>query len=473
MPHFGVILLGLVALLITLTGQPVFVVLLFASAVGALVGVASGTVPAALLGALPARMIGLLENDLLQAVPLFVMVGTLLDRLPLAELLYRCGCRFGRGRAAPRIAAVALSALLAPMNGSVGASVAMLSRVVAPRLRERGADAAETTALVSVASTLGVLVPPSVVLLLLGDAMMAAHTQALNQRAHAVERVLNTRDLLHGALVPALIVLLLVTVIAAWQSRRAPQHPVAERPLGRREAAVALLAVAVLAALLGGVALGRFYAVEAAATGGLLLLVGAMLSGELHAARLIAALRDALDITGSLFALFVAATTFTLVLRALGTDSLVAAWFTQLPGGPGTVVAAALAALLLCAFVLDAFELIFVVVPILMPPVLVRVDDATWVAVLALLALQLSFALPPLGYAVMMSGARITPPPPLRHLLRALAPYLAALAAVLALVLAQPRLVHLLDDARAASAPDLAPADVEQLMRATPRSWTP
>jgi tripartite ATP-independent transporter DctM subunit len=468
MPQLGLVLLGLVGLAVAISGQPVFVVLLFASAVGAVAGIASGAVPVALLGALPARLIGLLENDLLQAVPLFVLIGALLDRLPLAGLLYRCGCRLGRGRAAPRVAAVAVSALLAPMNGSVGASVVMLSRVVAPRLRERGADPAETTALVAVASTLGVLVPPSIVLLLLGDAMMAAHTQALNMGGRA-ERIINTQDLLHGAFLPALVILMIVGAIAAWQSRRAAHGHASEEALSAKEIAVAAIAVAVLVALLGGVALGRFYAVEAAATGGVLLLAGAAFSGQLHLSRLTGALHDALDITGSLFALFVAATTFTLVLRALGTDALIADGFARLPGGPGAVVAAALAALLLCALVLDAFELIFVVVPILMPPVLARVDDALWVAVLALLALQLSFVLPPLGYAVMMSGARVTPHPSMRQMLRALMPYLVGLAAVLGLLLVQPRLVHLLDRAADNAAPTLSPEDVERLMRAAPR----
>lgn len=471
MAQFGLTLLGLVAVLVTVSGQPVFLVLLFVSAVGATVSIASGAVPMALFGALPGRLIGLLENDLLQAVPLFVLIGALLDRLPLAEVLYRCGCGLGRGRAGPRVAAVGLSALLAPMNGSVGASVAMLSRVVAPRLRERGAAPAETTALVTVASTLGVLVPPSVVLLLLGDAMMAAHTQALTMGGHA-ERVLNTQDLLHGALLPALVILLLVGAIAAWQSRGAPDSVFAERRVTPKEWAVAALVLSVLVALLGGVALGRFYAVEAAATGGVLLLVGAIVSGELHASRLMSALDGALDVTGSLFALFVAATTFTLVLRALGSDMLVARWFSQLPGG-SAVVGAALAALLLCALVLDAFELIFVVVPILMPPVLARVEDATWIAVLTLLALQISFALPPLGYAVMMSTARITPPPPMRALLQGLLPYLIAMAATLVLVFAQPRLVHALDRSPAAAASTLSPEEVERLMRSAPRGAPP
>ena len=172
MAEFGLALLALVALLVVSTGMPVFVALLIASACGALVGVLSGAVPLALLGALPGRIVGLLEHDLLQAMPLFVLIGALLDRLPLAGLLYR-----GANRLAPApVAALGLSALLAPMNGSVGASVTMLSRVVAPRLLADGVSPARTTALVSTASTLGVLIPPSLFLLLLGDAMMRAHT---------------------------------------------------------------------------------------------------------------------------------------------------------------------------------------------------------------------------------------------------------------------------------------------------------
>ena len=223
MPYFGLALLGFVGLLVSSTGWPMFAVLLVASCLGATVGVVSGAVPLALLGALPLRLIGLLDNDLLQAVPLFVFIGALLNRLPLADLLYRGGCRLaGPSAASPRIAAIGLSALLAPMNGSVGASVVMLSRVVAPRLQLLGVGAAQTTALVSVASTLGVLVPPSIVLLLLGDAMMTAHTEASNITG-AQARIINTQDLLHGVLLPAAIVLLLASLLAAWQARRLPR----------------------------------------------------------------------------------------------------------------------------------------------------------------------------------------------------------------------------------------------------------
>ncbi|MEO7338249.1 MAG: TRAP transporter large permease subunit [Caldimonas sp.] len=465
MPQFGLALLVLVGALVVCTGLPVFVVLLVASSLGAVVAITFGDVPPALFGALPSRLVGLLEHDLLQAVPLFVLIGALLDRLPLAELLYRCMCRMRPASPAmPRVAAVGISALLAPMNGSVGASVAMLSRVVAPRLRERGASAGETTALVAVASTLGVLVPPSIVLLLLGDTMMRAHTEALLVTGSSA-RILNSQDLMHGVLAPAAVVLAAVVGVAVGQARRSAPAPMAAAPVTSREVAIAVLTALTIAGLLGGVALGRFYAVEAAATGGMLLFVGAALAGELSGARLRAALADTLDITGSLFALFVAATTFTLLLRALGTDRWVEDAIRHFPGGPGMVLGVALAVLLLCALVLDAFELIFVVFPILMPPVLARVDDAVWVAVLSMLVLQLSFVLPPIGYAVMMSSARIRPAPTQRQLLRALAPYLGALAAVGLLVVAQPRLVHLLDASGAAAASAPSTDEVDRMLQ--------
>jgi TRAP-type mannitol/chloroaromatic compound transport system permease large subunit len=146
-------------------------------------------------------------------------------------------------------------------------------------------------------------------------------------------------------------------------------------------------------------------------------------------------------VTGALFALLVAATMFTLIVRGFGTDRWVAAMLQQLPGGGIAAVFVVLPILALCALVLDAFELIFVVVPVVMPPLLTVVPDATWVAVLTLLILQASFLLPPFGYAVLMVRSRSPRPVPMTALTRALLPYLIAQLSVLALILAAPGLV--------------------------------
>src|SRR5262249_62346099 len=129
-----------------------------------------------------------------------------------------------------------------------------------------------------------------------------------------------------------------------------------------------------------------------------------------------AMLSEVMATTGALFAPLLAATTFTLMLRLLGTDRLIERWVTGLPGGTTAVILAVLAALFLAGFVLDAFEIIFVAVPILIPPLLMRVPDAVWVAALVLLALQASFLLPPVGYALMMTPGSLTTPLPLGRL---------------------------------------------------------
>jgi TRAP-type mannitol/chloroaromatic compound transport system permease large subunit len=173
-----------------------------------------------------------------------------------------------------------------------------------------------------------------------------------------------------------------------------------------------------------------------------------VVTGRLRGEAMRGLLRDAMAITGALFSLLLAATTFTLVLRLLGTDRLVNNLVTSIPGGDIVPVAAVLAVIGLCAFVLDAFEIIFVVLPIVIPPLLVRVADARWVAVLVLLTLQSSFLLPPFGYALMMVRGALKPAAPFKPFLRALAPFLLAQWLLLAAVLLMPRLVHVMDNAQ-------------------------
>jgi tripartite ATP-independent transporter DctM subunit len=440
---FGLVLLAVVALGLVFTGLPAFVVLVGAAMVGALAGWAGGTIPAELLGALPSRLLNLLESDLLQALPLYVLMGVLLDRLPIADALFHSGVSLmPRIASAPQVSGMALGAVLGPMNGSVGASVMALSHAVEPKLAARGVPAARRHAVIAVASTFGVVVPPSLVLILLGDAMMSAHTVAVNATGRQ-ERIINTQDLFHGALVPAAMVLALCLAIAWWTGRKpGGAGAAAHRPLRAREAVLAAFTLALLVALLSGVTTGRFYAVEAAAMGAFALCISGFAGGRLRGASLRVVLHQVMATTGALFALLVAATTFTLVLRALGSDRLVADAIAALPLNESGTVAIVLVAIGLVAFVLDAFEIIFVIVPILVPPLLMRVADAGWVAVLVLLALQASFLLPPFGYALMMSRSVLKETVPLGALARALAPYLAAQLAVLAAVFFVPALVH-------------------------------
>src|SRR5215813_11772999 len=176
--------------------------------------------------------------------------------------------------------------------------------------------------------------------------------------------------------------------------------------------------------------------------GGFVLLLTGFVSGRLPFPVLNEILREALALTGALFFLLVAATTLTLVLRILGTDQLVAAWIAAIPGGTLSATLIVLAGIALSALVLDAFEIIFVVVPIVIPPLLIRVADARWVAVLVLLALQASFINPLIGYAVMMVRGTLRYAGSLAALTRALLPFVAAQWLLLVVVLLVPGLAR-------------------------------
>src|SRR6185369_9277625 len=225
MEQAGLWMLLAVAVALLATGLPAYAVLMGVSVLFGVVGLALGGLEWGLLTALPSRIIGLLENDLLQALPLYVLMGSLLNRLPLADRLFRCGVALGgRSGGAPALTTLGLGALLAPMNGSVGASVAMLSRSVAPKLEARG-----------------VVIPPSLVLILLGDAMMRAHTEATNVTKQMV-RIVNTQDVFRGSLVPAGMFLALCLVVAWWLGRDKPAAAVAKTPAASEWATAAVAA---------------------------------------------------------------------------------------------------------------------------------------------------------------------------------------------------------------------------------------
>lgn len=469
----GLALLALALVLMMSTGWATYAVLLGVSTLGAALGLATGLIDFAVLGSLPGRIIGLLEHDLLQALALYALVGALLHRMELADQLYgglRQLLRPLAPHGASALAGYGLGTLLAPMNGSVGASLITLSRSAAPRWAADGMPPTRRATLVAVASTLGVIVPPSLVLLLLGDAMLRAHTEGLNVAramgtalATSNVRIVNTQDVLQAALLPGALLWLGWLLLVMWGARR--DHPPATTG-PRSERWAAIVVPLVICMLLVLVAIGRVRAVEAAATAGLALLAWGAASRRLTWARLRLALDDAMATTGALFALLVAATTFSLLLRVFGTDRLVAQAMAALQGQPIAATLVVMAALLACAFVLDAFELIFLVVPVVMPPLLAQVSDAAWVATLTLLVLQAGFLLPPIGYAVVLARGQVLPRPGGWEMARTLAPYLAWLAVVGAVVLLAPQTTRWLRSAPTDTAPASMNADdVDSLMR--------
>jgi TRAP-type mannitol/chloroaromatic compound transport system permease large subunit len=337
--------------------------------------------------------------------------------------------------------------------------------LVAPRLA--GVDAPRAITIVSIAATIGVVVPPSLVLILLGDAMMRAHTEASNLPGYTLgaQRIVNTQDVFHAALVPALAVLALWAAMAWWRGRS--REPAAvEKPSTRAWFMAAITAGTVLA-LLGSVFMGWMFAVEAAATGGCLVTAVALICRWMDWKAWRETLAETMALSGALFALLVGATMFSLVFRLFGTDRWLAQLVLESPWPPLATSVLVLLAIGACAIVLDAFEMIFVIVPIAAPLLIVRMGDAQQVAVLLLLVLQCSFLLPPLGYAVLMARARSgLAPVPTRTLLGAIAPFVAAQLIVMAAVIARPAIVHWLDEPVAAdTAPPLSDEEISRQMR--------
>src|SRR3954468_19168718 len=284
MPSAGLAMLGLLAALVASTGLPVWALLLGVASFAAAFGVGAGAFDFRVLGTLYPRLVNLLEHDLLQAMPLYVFIGFLLQRLPVADAQFRCFSRLLRGtRAAPALAALGSGAVLAPMNGSVAATPALFARLLVPRLAQLAP--ARALALAAAAATIGVVVPPSLVLLLVGDAMMRAHTEpaTLAPAVLGTQRIVNTQDVLHAALLPALAVLVLWALVAWRQGRRAPAGAGDAAPLARRELLLGVGATLGVLLLLAAVFTGRMFAVEAAATGGCLLALLAVLTRALSA----------------------------------------------------------------------------------------------------------------------------------------------------------------------------------------------
>ncbi|MGE0496554.1 MAG: TRAP transporter large permease subunit [Ramlibacter sp.] len=462
MTSAGLWMLLMLGALVIGTGLPVWALLLGTSSLFAGLGLATGVIDARLLGAVPGRLVGLLEHDLLQALPLYVFIGLLLQRLTLANAIFLFLNRLLRplGGSAP-LAALGVGVLVAPMNGSVASSASLLSRLVGPRLQSLAP--ARGIAMLSVAATIGVVVPPSLVLLLLGDAMLRAHTEASNLPGFPLAglRIINTQDVLRAALVPALALVVLWAGVAWWRGRGTASAPA--EALTRRDTVLALTGIGTIVALLASVFSGALLAVEAAATGGCLLVITAQASGAMSAVDWRRLLGETLQLSGALFALLVGATTFSLVFRGWGTDRWLSDLVLTSPLGPAMTAAAVLLFVAACAWVLDAFEMIFVIIPILAPALIARLGDAQQSAVLLLLVLQLGFLLPPMGYAVLVvqsrgGFARVST----RALLAAMLPYGLAQVAVLVTVFCVPATVHWLDRPTAApAAGSAAPSEAD------------
>jgi tripartite ATP-independent transporter DctM subunit len=394
-----------------LIGYPVALTLGGVSLAFAFLGHVTGAMNIALLGALPQRVFGVMTNEVLLAIPLFIFMGVMLERSHVAEeLLETIGRLFGSLTGGLAIAVTIVGVLLAAAKGIVGATTVTMGLIVLPTMLRHGYDPRLAAGTVAATATLAQIFPPATVLVLLGDQMGNAYQAAqLSQGVFSPQSV-TVSDLFAGAIIPAftlvalyLAFLIAVAIFFPETSPAIPPEPGAPRgPALACKLVVVLVApilliVAVLGSILGGIATPT----EAASIGAVGAMVLALRKADIRSwpnAMLLPVMTRTAQITSMIFLILIGATLFSLVFRGLGGDDMVHRGLSDLPGGAAGTVVVVMIAMFLLGFVMDAFEIIFVVVPIVAPALLKMPGiDPVWLAVMMAMNLQTSYMHPPLG----------------------------------------------------------------------------
>jgi len=390
-----------------LVGYPVAFTLAGVSLGFAALGTALGLMDFALLGALPARIFGIMTNDVLLAIPLFIFMGVMLERSRIAEeLLETMGRLFGRLPGGLAVSVIVVGVLLAAAKGVVGATTVTMGLIVLPTMLRHGYDKALAAGTVAATATLAQIFPPATVLVLLGDQLSNSYQAAQLAKGNFAPQTITVADLFAGAIAPALVLVLLyllyvVAVAVVWPKKSPaiaadPAAPVGAA-FGARLISALVAPFALILAVLGSILAGIATPTEAASVGAVGAVLLAMRKTGAKGLLLPVMIRTT-QITSMIFIILVGATVFSLVFRGLGGDGLVQRTLTNLPGGVAGAVLAVMLAVFLLGFVMDAFEIIFVVVPIV-APVLLQMPgvDPVWLGIMLAVNLQTSYMHPPLG----------------------------------------------------------------------------
>ena len=391
---------------VLMAGYPVAFTLGGVALLFAWIGIALGSFDSAFLATTPNRLFGIMSNETLLAVPLFVFMGVTLERARLAEsLLDNLGALFGKLRGGLGISVTLVGMLLAASTGIVGATVVTMGLLSLPTMLRRGYDPRIAAGTICAAGTLGQVIPPSIVLVLLGDVLSSAYSQAQISLGVFAPDTVSVGDLFVGALLPGLLLVVLYVVyivtIAVLRPAAMPAHVQDGERAGVIQLVLALLPPLVLiVAVLGSIIGGFATPTEAAGVGAVGAVVLALLKRQLSMARLREVMRSTLRISSMVFLILVGASLFSLVFRGYGGDDLVREFLMNLPGGALGAMLIVMLLMFLLGFVLDFIEITFVVVPIVGPILLAMGLDPVWLGVMMAVNLQTSFLTPPFGFAL-------------------------------------------------------------------------
>ncbi len=402
------LLLFLCICLVLMLGYPVAFTLAGMALLFAGIGTLSGDFNPMLLNALPSRLYGVLNNPILMAVPLFVFMGTVLEKSKVAEqLLTSMAELFGRFRGGLIFSVFFVGMLLAASTGIVGATVVTMGLMSLPALINRGYSPSFSAGAICATGTLGQIIPPSIALILLGDVLSNAYQQAQLSMGIFSPKSVSVGDLFAGALIPGLVLVGLYCLYTLFLIYRKPERFPAVAEQGQLDSkfwlrtAWALLPPLILILMvLGSILLGVATPTEAASVGGAGALVIALLKRQLTLKGLKEVMLSTVKVTSMVFLILIGASIFSLVFRGLGGEELIHQLFSNMPGGVIGAMILVMAVIFLLGFILDFIEITFVVVPLVAPILLAMGLDPVWLGIMIAVNLQTSFLTPPFGFAL-------------------------------------------------------------------------
>ena len=418
------------------------VALLFAFA-----GAAVGVFDLSDLGFVPSRLYGIVTNQTLIAVPLFVLMGVTLERTRIAAtLLESLSMLMGRLSGGLGMAVTVVGMLLAASTGIVGATVVTMGLLALPTMLRHGYDARLATGTICATGTLGQIIPPSIALVLLGDVLSSAYSEAQLSQGVFSPKTVSVGDLFAGSLLPGLVLvglyLAYIATVALLKPERAPGRS-GSRPdhgavgqLLKGLAPPMLLIVAVLGSILAGYATPT----EAAGVGALGAVLLALAYRSLSFPVVKDICRSTLKTTAMVFFILIGASVFSLVFRGYGGDDLVQGLFEDMPGGVWGATAIVMVVIFVLGFILDFVEITYVVVPIVAPVLLAMGVDPVWLGVLIAVNLQTSFLTPPFGFALFYLRGVAPPDVATLDIYRGVAPFVALQIVLMAVLVLAPQL---------------------------------
>ncbi len=425
-----------VVLIFIFTGYPVAFALAGTALLFAALGVQSGLMDWQLLYAFPERVFGVMSNYVLLAVPFFIFMGTMLEKSRLAEdLLLTVGQLFGRVRGGLALAVVGVGTLLAAATGVVGASVVAMGLISLPVMLRYRYSPAFATGVIAASGTLGQIIPPSVVLVVLGDQMGVS-----------------VGDLFLGAFVPGLMLAglfaIFVAVASALRPELAPALPKEALPANRRLLLVSVVKVMVpplvlILVVLGSIFFGVATPTEAGALGAVGALALAAINRRLTWPTVRETMGDTARLTSMVVFLLLGSTLFALVFRGVNGDLWLEHHLTNLPGGALGLIVVTNVVIFALGFFIDFFEIAFIVVPLMTPAARALGIDLVWFGVMLGMNLQTSFLTPPFGFSLFYLRGVTPPEVKTIHIYRGVVPFVLIQLVALVLVIVFPQIVAL------------------------------